>query len=191
MNVKNIIKLVAIYLQMEEVLELTTFGGTVTDVDANDITLKNVELLTRCLNLVYDEIATDYIALTATEDVEVTKKEIDLESLTKRLVSVVRISDTNGKLCKYKMYPSFILIANGNYSLTYSYMPTSVTINDDIENFSGKLTERIAAYGVASEYCIISGLFEEAYMWESRFKDSLLVAKRNKHEINMPARRWF
>ncbi|MGD9901013.1 MAG: hypothetical protein AB7S44_00555 [Spirochaetales bacterium] len=189
MSVTEIIKLVATYLQMEDVLELTTFGGEVTEPSA--LTTKNLELLVRCLNLVYDEIATDYIPLNYEEEVIVLDEEIALSSLAKRLINVIKLTDENGVNVKYKMFPTAIVLENGTYNLEYSYAPESATLDGNIETFGGKLTERIVAYGVTAEYSLISGLFDEATTWEQRFKDALLVASRKKSDIKMPVRRWL
>ncbi len=189
MSVKDIIKLVAIYLQQEDILELSEMGGEVTE--PTDLTEKNLELLTRCLNLVYDEVATDYLPLKTVEELTVTDGVIELDTLTKRLINVIRLTDVNDCSVRYKLYPTSIETSTGNVNLEYSYMPDSVTIDDDIESFSGKLTKRIIAYGVASEYCLISGLYDEASLWEKRFKDALLIASRKKSDVTVKARRWF
>jgi hypothetical protein len=188
-EVKEIVKLAAIYLQLEEVLALETFGGDVAEADAN--TAKNLELLVRCLNLVYNELASDYVPLKHSEEVLVEDGEIDINTLEKRLISVLKLANKDGKNVKYKVYPTAIKIENGTYDLEYSYLPNEVELTDSIEEFGGKLTERIIAYGVASEYTLISGLFDEAELWKKRFLDSLIVATGKKSEIKMPARRWF
>ena len=189
MEVKKIIKLAAVYLQLEDILSLDTFGGIVTEPEAN--TTKNLELLVRCLNLVYNELASDYVPLKHTEEVVVETEEIDINTLEKRLISVLALADKDGKNAKYKVYPTTIKVANGTYDIEYSYLPQEVLLEDTIEAFGSKLTERIIAYGVASEYSLISGLFDEATLWKKRFLDSLLIATSKKSELKMPARRWF
>ena len=189
MEVKEIIKLTAIYLQMEEVLELSELGGEVTE--PTELASKNLELLVRCLNLVYSEIASDYLPLKHCEDVEVENSEITISALSKKLINVLSLVDLYDKSVKYKVYPTSIKVENGSYKLEYSYMPEAVTIESDVEEFGGKLCERVFAYGVASEYSLISGLFDEATLWKKRFLDALLAVNSKKSEVKMPARRWF
>lgn len=189
MNALEIIKLTAIYLQMEEVLELDIFGGSVTE--QTEAVAKDVELLTRCLNLIYDEIATDYLPLLHSESLSITNNRIAITDLEKRLINIMSLKDINDKTAKYKLYPTYIELNDGSYTITYSYIPNSITINDTLEDFGSKLTERILAYGVASEFALISGLYDEASLWEKRFKDAMLIASRVKSEVIMPKRRWF
>ncbi|MDD4211222.1 MAG: hypothetical protein PHC46_02365 [Clostridia bacterium] len=190
MEVKEIIKLTAIYLQMEDILALEELGGEVTEPE--ELTSKNLELLIRCLNLVYNEVASDYVPLKHTQTVTSENGEISLESLEKRLISVLSLIDSTSEVSvKYKVYPTSIKVKDGSYNLEYSYMPDSVVLENDIEGFGGKLSERIMAYGVASEYLLISGLFDEATLWKKRFLDSILTVSSKKSDIKMPARRWF
>jgi len=185
----EIIKLTATYLQLEDVLELSEFGGQVQT--PSEQTNKNLNLLLRCLNLVYNEIATEYIPLKHSEYITVTNEKFDYINLNKNIVDVLSLVTTDNKTAKYKTYPTHLKLRNGDYNIEYSYLPVKVTLEESTENFANKITERIFAYGVASEYCVISGLYDEASLWQKRFKDSVLISSRKKTELVMPARRWL
>ena len=60
MTVKNIIKNVCVFLQKDELLECAELGG---EKVATESQLKDLNYLLRCLNLVYNEIASDYVPL--------------------------------------------------------------------------------------------------------------------------------
>ena len=67
----------------------------------------------------------------------------------------------------------------------------TITFTSLAENFGGKISARVIAYGVASEYCFLEMLYDDATLWESRYKNALLVASRKKGEIQLKKRGWF
>ena len=65
-----------------------------------------------------------------------------------------------------------------------------VTINDSVDYF-GKLSELLFAYAVTAEYLFLKGQIDDAYMWDKRFKSSILSIQRPTKNIVMPKRRWW
>lgn len=188
MTVVNIIKNACIFLQKEDLLGVTALGGSGSATSAQT---KELDFLLRCLNLVYNQIATDYIPLLHTEKLTPTNGEIIFSSFTKSVLDIKRVEDKFGIRTNYKLYPDRIATIDGEVKITYSYEPIAlVSLSSTIESFFEKLTERVIAYGVAMEYSFISGLHDDASIWEKRFKDGILVAARKKSEIRLPSRRW-
>jgi hypothetical protein len=188
MEIVNIIKNACVFLQKDELIDTTELGGDSTSTEAQK---KELNMLLRCLNLVYNQIATDYIPLIKTEKITPINGEILFSDLDKKILDIKRIQDKFGIRVNYKLYPDKILTINGEVEITYSYEPEEITsLEMDMESFSEKLTERVMAYGVAMEYSFISGLHDDASIWETRFKDGLLIAARKKSESRLPNRRW-
>ena len=177
MTMNEIVTLAAFYLQFEDVLN----GGPAGE----ETTAK----LLRCANLVRAEIASDYFPLLTTETVSSADGTILPASLEKRLIDVKRIT-RNGNAVAFKVYPAAIRTVSGEVEIEYSYMPDDAEIGDDA-GFFDKISARTIAYGAAAEYCLVAGLFEEAVIWEKRFKDSLLAAQRKKSEIKVKPREWI
>ena len=71
--------------------------------------------------------------------------------------------------------------------IIYKTFPTELTLS---QSFSSTIPERVYAYGVAREYYFNQTLFDDAEIWEERFKNSLQILTRKKSEIKMPKRRW-
>lgn len=189
MTAKDIIKTVCIFLQKEELLQTQQLDGETQATSQQD---KEIEHLVRCLNLVQGQIACEFIPLLTEQSFAVENNKIDLTSLTKTLVDVVCAEDEFGAKIPFKLFPSHIKIACDRVKLTYSYLPSDITsLSSEVPNFSGRVTERVFAYGVAMEYCFICGLHDDAQIWEKRFKDSLLITARKKAEIRLPKRRWI
>lgn len=188
MTVKNIIKNACVFLSKDELLNLTDLGG---ENQATDEQTKDLNHLVRCLNLVYNEIATDYIPLLNKETFLPDNGRIYFEDFSKKLLEIYRIEDKFGYKTNYKLYPNFLETIDGEVKITYSFEPEAiVSLDSVIESFSEKITERVIAYGVAMEYSFICGLHDDAAIWEKRFKDGILIAARKKSEIRLPARRW-
>jgi hypothetical protein len=188
-NVKQIITLAATYLQLEDVLNMSLLGGGV--LTPTEQTEKNFNLLLRAVNLVQDELACDYIALKHSETVVVNDERILFDTLQKRLLQVYFIKNEVGEAVSYRLYPNYIKIENGTYLLEYSYLPDEVAVEGQLELFSNKISERMLAYAVASEYALINGLFDEATTWKKRFEDAMRVATNKKSAVTLPTRRWL
>lgn len=188
MEIINILKNACVFLKKDELLEITELGGEETSTEAQQ---KELNLLFRCLNLVYNSVATDYIPLIKTENITSINGEILFSSLGEKILDVKRIEDKYGIRVNYKLYPDKILTIDGEVNITYSYEPEELEeLTSTMESFSEKINERVIAYGVAMEYSFISGLHDDASIWEKRFKDSLQIASRKKAEMRLPNRRW-
>lgn len=189
MNIKNVIKTACLFLGKEDLENTVALGGQTAE-SASDI--KELNMLLRCFNLVYSEIANDYVSLLHTEDITTDNGKIDYSNLSKNLLEVKSLTDQNGYRVNYVLYPGHILTKVDKVIITYSYEPDALkSYEDEILEFSKKVCERTLAYGVAMEYCFISGLYDDAQIWEKRFKDALLVKNRKKSEMRLPKRRWI
>ncbi len=80
---------------------------------------------------------------------------------------------------------------DGNYEVSYAFIPRDKEFFDDMDFAGTKASDRVFAYGAAAEFCLISGMYDDALMWERRYKDALLVATRKNTEVIMPRRRWW
>ena len=176
MVMKEIVTLAAFYLDLDDVLNGEPSGA------------ETQTKLLKCANLARGEIASDYFPLITCEKAASADGTILPSSLKKRLLDVKRVTQ-RGVAVNFKVYPAAIKTIAGEIEIEYSYMPDDAEIGGDT-NFTDKISARTIAYGAAAEYCLIAGLFEEAVIWEKRFKDSLLAAQRKKSEIRTKPRLW-
>ena len=63
-------------------------------------------------------------------------------------------------------------------------------LTDTVEFFNG-LSARVYAYGIASEFLLVSGVSDDAEIWEERFKESLFVLSRKRGEHRLPKRSFL
>lgn len=186
MILDNVIKLSAQLLKMDEVCDLEELGGSNENAEAK----KKLNLLIRCANLVINEIATDYVPLIIAEEIN-TDGKIYFAHLAKTVLDVKNIRTTDGSYVKFKVYPEYIQAdCKGDCTLEYSYIPDDYQLGDEIE-YGGKVNERIIAYGTVREYCLVNSMYEDAQIWDKRYKDSLLSAMRKGGYLNIPSRRWL
>ena len=201
MKLREIVKLSSIMLGLEDILTMEELYNSSFDIlnedtylqndsETNAINIRNLNLLVRCFNLAYSEIATDYVPLTFKENVTVTNGYIDLSTLTKKFYKLIKIESPKNDKVEYEMYANKIYLNNGVYTIVYRYIPTFATLNSDLETFDGKILDRVFAYGLNKEYCYISGLYNEAESWKNKFEDSLKLVLM-KQNFNLPKRRWL
>ena len=57
----------------------------------------------------------------------------------------------------------------------YAYTPTEKTMDGECECAIG-VSERLVAFGMASEYSAALGLYEEASVWDKKYKDGIEAA---------------
>jgi hypothetical protein len=139
MEIVNIIKNACVFLQKDELEEVTELGGTGSSTATQQ---KELNLLLRCLNLVYNEIASDYVPLINTETITSTNGEVLFSSLSKKILDIKRIEDKYGLRVNYKLYPDRILTIDGEIKITYAYEPDELTsLTSTMESFSEKLTK--------------------------------------------------
>ena len=182
MSVKEIIKQVAILLQLNDLID-----ANLDDYENLDSQLKkDINVVISCINEVLCDIATDHLLLEATEEIEVIDEMFDLSKLQKVFYKLVKFYDYNA----YKIEFNNLITKSGKYKITYNYLPEIVNIDDQI-NYDSRLTIYAICYGVAKEYCLVCGNYGESEMWESKFNNAMQVAVRKSGCVSLKPRRWI
>lgn len=184
MNVKKILLNVCTMLQLSE---------EATDIENNHQS-EEVKLLVACLNYVNNIIATDYIKIYKTVEVDV-KNSGDIVPFSKisqhTFLGIKSVKNKQANKINFKITDSGVQVAKGGKLLIrYAYFPDDVSINDNITCYKTKINERILAYGVAGEYLFIKGIVDDASMWDMRFKRELLVVCRKLTQPVLPSRKF-
>lgn len=190
-NMKETIKLCAVLLQLENVLALNNVSGEegmLTDGEKLEAE-KELNLLLRCANLACHETASEYIHLLAFETFETKDGRIEYTAFKRQPVDIYAVKK-DGAACRFKLYPSELITSPGSVEVHYTHLPEKTGLDGDFEFEEGKMSTRILAYGTAAEYCVICGMYEEARIWDKRYKDSIFAALRSRKSVILPARRW-
>ena len=182
MEINDVIKQVATYLQMSNVT-----GANLENVENLDTqTVRDINLILSCINEVLCDISTDYLPLKASEEITVLNGEFSLSGLSQDFHKLISISPN----LPHVIRQNTLYVDSGTYSVEYQYLPEVYEVGDTIEDFDTRLTIYALSFGVAAEFCLISGNYSESEMWNSRFESAMQVAKR-RNLVNLKGRKWL
>ena len=189
MTVKDILKTVAVLINREEILEFLNNGYANNYSAIND----DVNLLVTCYNIVAEEIATEYYKLKTIEKHISKNGVLKYSEFINNPISIISVKDKNDNSVTYKVMPSEILLNELEVFVEYCYTPQNKGLDEVSDYSSTPIKNRVIAYGVATEYLLIKGAFEEAVLWHEKYvealKGSLIKSKMKK--IKGRVWRWF
>lgn len=189
MTAKEIIKNVCIYLGKEDLLMSSFF-----EPDGEVITgqcQKDLDKMLKCINDITEELATEYLPIKKTKVVELKDGTIDLFNIDDYIHEIISVKTLNGKTIRYVISGNKMVCLASKVEITYKVYPQEASFESEVESFGGKLSARVLAYGVASEYCFLEMLYDDATLWENRYKNALLNLQRKKGELKLKKRGWF
>ena len=165
MTIKDIIKSAATFLNLTDVTEYLNSNSQALPATA---TASAVDALTRLSNLVISELAASYIPMTCAETVTTTDGKIIFASLTHNVTRILSVKNQFGHDAEFKLFPEYLKVFGGEYTVEYEYAPENYGLNDSA-GFKKDVTAALLGYGVAAEYCVTQGRFEEAILWRKRY----------------------
>ena len=183
MKVLEIVKLASMFAGKGEVV-----SALMTGVTPQPEVQEEIDKFVKCVNLVNQEIATDYIPLVFEEWQSGVFGKFEYVRFTKKVYEILKVTGSAGDGLRFKVFPTYMQTNINTVNVMYSYLPDVVVIGSDIDY--PKLSESVFAYGVAMEYLLINTLSDEAQIWERRYRDGLFLASRKTHEKRLPKRRW-
>lgn len=150
----------------------------------------NYAILRRCANLVLANIAANYRDCVATQSFsKVFDGKIEYKDFEKPFLKVKNIK-VNGEEAGYSLFIDFLQVrGGGKVEVIYCYVP-SYTDNLDHEIRIPNLSKETFIYGVITEYALISGMFNEAKVWNEKFEVGLFGTSPKNGLIRIPAERW-
>ena len=183
MLVKECMELAAIKLGIEESLK-NYFNSLGTSEDA-----KKAELLLTCFNIVENELALDYFPLLAEDTIVSQGGVIEFSELEKSAVRIIKVTDAWGNSVPFQLFPRYIKTQPDKVCVTYSYAPEKKTATDE-SDFSSLVSARLIADGIAAEYSLSMGLFEDATVWDKKYKEGIRAGYRLQKCERIQSRRW-
>ncbi len=189
MKVKEILTDVATYLNMPDLLETTLFDGSKTATDEQ----KNIiDFLIKCCNLVVNQIATEYYTFKDKKKVSSTNGKINYSSISfYPIVDIIKVK-RGGVDVKYVCHSTYLEVPVGEIEVEFAFTPSPATmVSSNIELYNYKINPRVIAYGVVAEYYYINGIYDDATIWDNRFKTSLNGIVRPKKDVIIKSRLWI
>ena len=187
MKLKTAVYYAAMFLQLDAVC-----SALESESEEYDETIKDeIDRLVRCANLIIGEAASDYVPLIVHERLTADENgEIPYSALSKSIIDLYSVKNSAGASVPVRQYfDRMVLPHAGEYEIEYGYMPGKIGLDGEIP-FTERLGARAIGYGIACEYCIISGMTDDAVLWDKRYKDALHLAETKKTEKRLPGRRW-
>lgn len=169
MTIKEILKTVATVTSRKDLKEYLENG----EGEISENTQETVNSLIELTNLVINELACSYIPSVTLEEVTPKAGRIYFKDLSKTPLKVLRVVDTAGSNLSFKIFPEFITVDMQKVLVEYEYAPDKVGLDDEICYMEKDVPVRVIAYGVAAEYCITEGDFDQAVMWHKRYTDAI------------------
>ena len=142
-----------------------------------------------CYNLVENELALDYLPVTAEDEVLTDTGVVYFTELAKRVVRIVRITDAWGNETPFTLFPEYVKTQPGKVKIAYTYVPNEKELDGECEH-TRYVSARLMAYGIAAEYSLACGLFEDAAVWDKKYKDAIAAAYRARPKAKITSRRW-
>ncbi len=181
-TVKEALRAAADHLGMYERIE-GYLNGTSSDAATE------VEALLRCFNIVESELAFDYLPLYAEETVESETGVVPYAQLSGSVVRVVNVEDEWGNQAPFRLFPTYLKTQGGRLKIRYTYSPTKKNLNDE-SDYHLHVSARLFGYGIAAEYSLALGLFEESAVWDKKYKDAIAAVYNVKPCRVIRSRRW-
>lgn len=148
-----------------------------------------VMLLLDCFHLVQNEVALDYLPQTAEDELMSSTGSLSYLLLKYPVVRVLKVLDENGESVPFQIFPDYLKTQPGKVKVQYTYTPEKKGLEDEAE-LGPLVSERLISYGIAAEYALASGLFEEAAAWDKKYKAAIAAAYRAHPGERIRSRRW-
>ena len=156
-------------MKVSEVIELSAL---LLDTELTEDIRNN---LVRCYNLVEQELATDYFPILEVDKFFHVEDKIYYKDFSRKPYMLKGIQDFHGDSVSFRLAPEYInLIKNyngGTFFVKYYYLP------EDKELYSnstyGAEYISILKYGIAAEYCLTNGDFEQAKIYSDKYKERI------------------
>lgn len=146
------------------------------------------ERLLTCYNLVENELALDYFTLEKSEIV-MSNGQVKFSQLENAPVKIISVTDAENNPYEFALYADYLQTVKGAVRITYAYTPNKKTIDDDCD-FTKEVSSRLMSYGIAAEYALAVGSFEEAALWDKKYKDAIAVLYKKRKSSRIQSRRW-
>ncbi len=163
--------------------------GLRSSLEGGELTEEGKELLD-CYNIIENEIATDYYPLKRSEAVKADGGIIPYSALTEPVIDILAVMGSGGSKLRFHCYPDHVAAeGGGDVTVLYTYSPERKQLKSE-SAFKGKVSARLMAFGVTSEYLIRKGRYETAKLWAVRYRDCLKAAGILRHPLSVRSRRW-
>lgn len=192
MKIYDAVYTAAVFLQLDELCDgLNSAGFSASDPSGtlSAEQARELDILVRCCNLALHELSESF-PLRGQTEVAVRSGGIPYADLPSGLMHVYGI-EQNGKRLAFTEEAARIAVrGRGKATVLYSVRPPAVCLHDVSPYPADVPSARLLSYGIAREYCLISGMTDDAALWDGRFTACALDEGRARREKRVRARVW-
>lgn len=193
MKIYDAVYTAAVLLQLDELcddLKADGFDITAPNNSLREDSARDLDILLRCCNLILGEWSQGDFPLKTTAVLCAKQGKIAYADFDRKVTDISAV-EQNGKRLPVQMYYDGITVpAEGMCTVTYTFAPPTVAL-DDVSPYAGdRPSVRLAAYGIAREYCLISGMTENAAVWDNRYVACLQDEANTKRAMTVRPRIW-
>lgn len=185
MIVKEILLSTATCLGREDIVAY--LNGNTENV--NEETINAVSVMVSLINIVLNELAATYIPMVKTEGLAFSANKFLFADLSENIIEVEDVFDDYGNKVNYKISGEYLVADIKTGVIKYHYLPKNYDLNDMIGYRETDVCKMTLVAGLAAEFSISEGLFDEAVMWHNRFVDGVSAQTKPKN-VKTKSRCW-
>lgn len=171
--------------------ELIGADGLAKSVEKGSSSSEELSLLLKCFNLVENEVALDYFPLKSRETLSPSGGSIAYTAFAEAPIRVLKVTDSAGRSLPFDLFFDHIDLRGypRAVEVTYAFAPRTKALADN-SDYAGKISARLLAYGVATEYLLATNRYSEAAAFEKKYREALRAANEPGRKLTVRARRW-
>jgi hypothetical protein len=186
MTVKSILKLATSLLNRKDFLSYLESGSSL-DVNIKD----EIDTLVACYNVVAEELSTVYDKIVYTQKLTVSNGVLKYTQFTYNPVKILSVKDNDGKDVDCEILPTELRTNVSRIVVEYTYIPKKRLLDDESDFKNTPFKERVFAYGIATEYLLIKGSYEEASLWHDKYLGAIKNSLSIKGSSKIKGRVWW
>lgn len=176
MTIKDMINLTASIITRKDVIDFLKGKE-----DTLEETLQVVDDLVALSGLVIKELAATYIPMYKKEKISSDNGVVYYANLSQKAAEIIGVYDVNGKKIYYELAPEYVRVGMSEVYVEYEVIPPNYTLTDEIGYEQKEVPLVILSYGLAAEYYVSTGRFEQAVMWHERYVDAINSLRKIKN----------
>ena len=192
MKIYDAVYTAAVFLQLDELCDgmnsaafsASDPSGTLAAEQAREL-----DILVRCCNLVLQELSESF-PLRGHTEAAIREGGISYAALPPRITHVYGVEQNGKRLAFTEEIDRIAVRGRGKATVKYCVRPPVVGVADVSPYPADVPSARLLSYGIAREYCLISGMTDDAALWDGRFTACALDEGRARCEKRVRARAW-
>ena len=170
MKIFDAVYTAAVFLQLDSLcdgLNAEGFDAAGWRAELSGEDAAELDILLRCCDLVLCELSEEFPLLAA---VNATAQDGRIDyGVLPQFTHIYKVESGNKRVPFREYHDGIHVQKDGAYTVTYAYAPPKAVLSGDSPYAGNTPSARLTAYGIAREYCVISGMQDEAALWDARF----------------------